>query len=123
MKAMDTKPCVSMQNILFATDFSPIAENAASYALALAKTYHAQIFALHVRPIEIYGMAPPESWPILRAAADGGAQPRTAGGPRSGTGDPNVPGTNLGLESQSGRRSSRTAQDSSGLSSATGVGD
>jgi nucleotide-binding universal stress UspA family protein len=70
MRAVETKPCVSLQNILFATDFSPIAENAASYALELAKTYHAKVFALHVRPIEIYGMAPPESWPILRAAAD-----------------------------------------------------
>src|SRR5579872_5893699 len=70
MRAMETKPCVSLQNILFATDFSPIAENAASYALELAKTYHAHVFALHVRPVEVYGMAPPESWPILRAAAD-----------------------------------------------------
>src|SRR5579864_7304966 len=74
MRAMETNACVSLQNVLFATDFSPIAENAASYALELAKTYHAKVFALHVRPMDVYGMAPPESWPILRAAADAQAQ-------------------------------------------------
>src|ERR1700761_2318330 len=70
MRATEVKACVSLQNILYATDFSPIAENAASYALELARTYKARVFALHVRPIEVYGMAPPESWPALREAAD-----------------------------------------------------
>ena len=70
MASTITKPCVSLQNILYATDFSPIAENAASYALEFARIYKAKVFALHVRPVEVYGMAPPESWPALRDAAD-----------------------------------------------------
>lgn len=74
MKAMEAKTRVSLQNILYATDFSPIADNAASYALELARSYKARVFALHVRPLEIYGMAPPESWPVLREAADAQAK-------------------------------------------------
>jgi len=70
MEACETKSCVSIQNILYATDFSPISENAAFYAFELARIYKAKVFALHVRPIEVYGMAPPESWPALREAAD-----------------------------------------------------
>lgn len=74
MKAMEAKTRISMQNILYATDFSPIAENAAPYALELARSYKAKVFAVHVRPLEIYGMAPPESWPVLREAADAQAK-------------------------------------------------
>ena len=74
MRACETKSCVSLQNILYATDFSPIAENAGLYAFELARIYKAKVFALHVRPIEVYGMAPPESWPALREAADAQAK-------------------------------------------------
>src|SRR5581483_5628281 len=70
MALTTTKPCVSLQNILYTTDFSSIAENAASYALEFARIYKAKVVALHVRPVEVYGMAPPESWPALREAAD-----------------------------------------------------
>jgi len=68
MKAMEARSRVALQNILFTTDFSPVAENAALYALEFARSYNAKVHALHVRPIEIYGAAPPESWPILREA-------------------------------------------------------
>lgn len=74
MKAMEVSSCISLKNILYATDFSPIAETAAAYALALARSYKAKVYALHVRPVEMYGMAPPESWPMLREAADAQAQ-------------------------------------------------
>lgn len=73
MKAMEGT-FVAVQNILYATDFSPIAENAAAYALELARSYKAKVHALHVRPIEIYGMAPPESWPVLRETAEAQAK-------------------------------------------------
>jgi nucleotide-binding universal stress UspA family protein len=69
-KAMDAKTRITLKNILFASDFSAIAENASPYALELARRFGARIFAVHVRPLEIYGMAPPESWPILREASD-----------------------------------------------------
>ena len=70
MKAMEATTRISLRNILYATDFSAIAENAALYALELARSYKAKVHALHVRTLEVYGMAPPESWPILREAAE-----------------------------------------------------
>lgn len=59
---------IQIQNILYATDFSPMAEVASSYAAGLARRYGAKVFALHVRPLQSYGMAPPESWPALKEA-------------------------------------------------------
>jgi nucleotide-binding universal stress UspA family protein len=69
MTAADATTRISIKNILYASDFSRTAENAAAYALELALRFQARIFALHVRPPEIYGMAPPESWAVLRDAA------------------------------------------------------
>jgi len=69
MKLMDAKTRISLKNILYLTDFSPVAEGAAPYVLALARRYGAKVFAVHVRGPEIYGMAPPESWPVLQEAA------------------------------------------------------
>jgi nucleotide-binding universal stress UspA family protein len=74
MKIMDARTRISLKNILYASDFSAIAENAAGYALELARRFKAKVFAVHVRPLEIYGMAPPESWPALRDAAEIQAQ-------------------------------------------------
>ena len=70
MTTVDAKTRASLKNILYMSDFSAIAENAASYALELARRFEAKIFAVHVRPLEIYGMAPPESWVVLRDAAE-----------------------------------------------------
>src|ERR1700734_1764521 len=78
MKAMEARSRVSLRNVLFTTDFSPVAENAALYALAFARSYKAKVHALHVRPIEIYGAAPPESWPILREATHALAEQQAA---------------------------------------------
>jgi nucleotide-binding universal stress UspA family protein len=61
---------VGFRNILYATDFSPMAEVAASYATEVARRYGSKIFAVHVRPLDSYGMAPPESWPALKEASE-----------------------------------------------------
>jgi nucleotide-binding universal stress UspA family protein len=70
MKTMDAKTRIALKNILYMSDFSAIAENAAAYAVEVARRFEAKVFAVHVRPLEIYGMAPPESWAILRDAAE-----------------------------------------------------
>lgn len=70
MKTLETATAVSFRNILYLTDFSPIAEHAGSSALELARRYRAKVFALHVRPLQIFSMAPVEAWPSLREAAD-----------------------------------------------------
>ena len=69
MKLLDPKTRISLKNILYLTDFSPVAEGAAPFVTALARHYGAKVFAVHVRGAEIYGMAPPESWPVLVEAA------------------------------------------------------
>jgi nucleotide-binding universal stress UspA family protein len=70
MKTLDVQPRVSVKNILYATDFSPIAEFAAPIAAELARKFGAKVLAVHVRPPQVYGLAPPESWPALQEAAD-----------------------------------------------------
>lgn len=69
---------IGIRNILYATDFSPMAEVAASYTTELARSYGAKVFALHVRPLQSYGMAPPESWAALKEAAEFQAQEQVA---------------------------------------------
>jgi nucleotide-binding universal stress UspA family protein len=69
---------VGFRNILYATDFSPMAEVAAGYAAELARRYGSKVFALHVRPLESYGMAPTESWPALKEAAEFQAKEQAA---------------------------------------------
>ena len=78
MKTMHPKTRISLKNILYTSDFSAIAENAAAYALELARRFEAKIFAVHVRPLEIYGMAPPESWAVLHDAAEAQAKEEAA---------------------------------------------
>src|SRR5215813_5043123 len=46
---------VRFQKILFATDFSEASRHAQRYAVALARSFDARVFALHVE-------GPPESW-------------------------------------------------------------
>jgi nucleotide-binding universal stress UspA family protein len=69
---------VGFRNILYATDFSPMAEVAASYATEVARRYGSKVFAVHVRPLDSYGMAPPESWPALKEASEYQAKEQAA---------------------------------------------
>ena len=68
MKALETVTRISLKNILYTTDFSPTAEAAAPYAWEIAKRYGAKVIALHVRPPEVNGMVPPESWAAVHEA-------------------------------------------------------
>lgn len=69
---------VGFRNILYATDFSPMAEVAASYAAEVARRYGSKVFAVHVRPLDSYGMAPPESWAALKEASEFQAKEQAA---------------------------------------------
>lgn len=69
---------VGFRNILYATDFSPMAEVAASYATEVARRYGSRVFAVHVRPLDSYGMAPPESWAALKEASEYQAKEQAA---------------------------------------------
>jgi nucleotide-binding universal stress UspA family protein len=61
---------ISLRTILYATDFSPAAEDAGLFASELARRYESRVLALHVRPPQVYEFAPPESWPALNEASD-----------------------------------------------------
>jgi nucleotide-binding universal stress UspA family protein len=70
MKSLHSETHISIKNILFLTDFSPVAENAGSCAFGLARRYGAKVFAVHARPIQVFGLAPPETWPVLQEALE-----------------------------------------------------
>ncbi len=69
MPATQTKQRVSFRNILFATDFSSAANSAMPYAAALAKTFGAKLYALHVHEPANYAL-PPEMWQTLQTTRD-----------------------------------------------------
>ncbi|HEX8713525.1 MAG TPA: universal stress protein [Terracidiphilus sp.] len=75
-----TKPQIhiALRKILYATDFSPMAEAAAAYVAQLARRYGSKVYAVHVRPLQSYGMAPPESWAALKEAAEFQAKEQAA---------------------------------------------
>lgn len=68
MKAVQATVRTQIQNILFATDFSPAAVAAAPYAAKIAKHYGAKLFTLHVRPPVVNSMTQPTTW---KAAEEG----------------------------------------------------
>lgn len=68
MKTLEVVTRISLKAILYTTDFSPTAEAAAPYAVELARRYGAKVIALHVRPPQVNGMVPPESWAAVREA-------------------------------------------------------
>ncbi len=69
MKTLDVKTRIQLNNILYTTDFSTAAAAALPYAGQLAKTFGANLFALHVRAPVINPMTPPAGWPALEKAA------------------------------------------------------
>ncbi len=70
MRALDVRTRIQLNNILFATDFSPASDVAVAYASALAKHYGAKLYALHVRPPVVNPMTPPVTWKSLEEAAN-----------------------------------------------------
>jgi nucleotide-binding universal stress UspA family protein len=68
VRTLETVTRISLKTILYTTDFSPTAEAAAPYAVELARRYGAKVIAMHVRPPQVNGMVPPESWAAVREA-------------------------------------------------------
>jgi nucleotide-binding universal stress UspA family protein len=62
MKAVSARARVQLQNVLFATDFSPAAAAAIPYVKEIATRYGAALFAWHVRPPIVNPLSPPASW-------------------------------------------------------------
>jgi nucleotide-binding universal stress UspA family protein len=64
MVTATAKTTVRLENILFATDFSPAASLAIPYVKQIAKRYHSHIVAFHVRPPVVNPMTLPTTWPV-----------------------------------------------------------
>jgi nucleotide-binding universal stress UspA family protein len=61
LKRVNGKKPVKLENILFATDFSPVSEAALGYALAIARRYDSKLFVAHVVRPDVFQMLPPEN--------------------------------------------------------------
>jgi|SRR5579862_1358504 nucleotide-binding universal stress UspA family protein len=70
MNAVAAKSRVALNNILFATDFSPAAEAALPYAIGMAKQYGGKVHGLHVRFPATYPIVGPEAMPQVLEAAE-----------------------------------------------------
>ena len=69
MPAVTVPPRIKLQNMLFATDFSPVAQTALSYALNLARAYDARIFSVDVLPHMPFVEAPQPDAEQIRLSA------------------------------------------------------
>ena len=66
MHTVEAGKRIALENILFATDFSPCSNAALPYALSVARRYGATVHAAHVLPTNAeLVMMSPESWPTL----------------------------------------------------------
>jgi nucleotide-binding universal stress UspA family protein len=76
MKALESETRIQLKNIVFATDFSRPSEDALPYAAELARHFGAKLYALHVRPLELYTTVSPESLKALGEAQEAQARER-----------------------------------------------
>lgn len=68
--ATETRTRIELKKILFATDFSPVAEAALPYAVGLARQFGAQVHGVHVRFPATYPIVGPEAMPQVIEAAE-----------------------------------------------------
>src|SRR6516162_5805353 len=69
MKAVQARTRITLQNILFATDFSEAADAAAPIAIQIARRYGAKVYGVHVNRFEDYTAAAPNAWAAMAEAA------------------------------------------------------
>lgn len=61
------RTALQINNILFATDFSPAAVAALPFAAQLAREFGAKLYAVHAKAPENYALPATEIWPITNA--------------------------------------------------------
>lgn len=70
MKAAQARTKVSVERILFATDFSQASGAAAQIAKQIARCYGAKIYAVHVNKFPDYTAAAPDAWQVMKDAEE-----------------------------------------------------
>ncbi len=61
MTTLEPRTEIVLNNILFATDFSPVSDAAFTYAVAIADRYHSKLKVVHVISIEVLDLITPDS--------------------------------------------------------------
>ena len=70
MKALQVEPLISVKNILYPTDFSPVAEAALPFACDLARMFGSRVTAVHVSTSDAEALIPPLSFPYQGESTD-----------------------------------------------------
>ena len=63
MKTLEAEPLVAVNNILYPTDFSPVAESALPFVRDIARMFGSRVTAVHVRTLHFEVSMPPFSFP------------------------------------------------------------
>jgi nucleotide-binding universal stress UspA family protein len=70
MKLASTTPRVAFENVLVATDFSPLSEPALLWARAIARRYGSELYVTHVISPAETALVPPEYWGSTQEAIE-----------------------------------------------------
>jgi len=70
MQAVQARTRITLKNILFATDFSQVADAAALIAIQIARRYGAKVHGVHVNRFNDYTAAAPSAWAAMAEAAE-----------------------------------------------------
>jgi len=65
MKSVEAGSRITLNNVLFATDFSPCSNAALPYAVSISRQYGAKLCAAHVVSSVAYVAVSPEAWPTF----------------------------------------------------------
>ena len=65
MKELEPQTEISIDNVLFATDFSPATATAFPYAVAIANRYHSKLYIAHVINLESFDLLESESARVM----------------------------------------------------------
>lgn len=72
MHTVEAGKRITLENVLFATDFSPCSNAALPYAMSVTRRYGATLHAVHILPTKAeMVLMSPESWPPLVEEEDG----------------------------------------------------
>jgi nucleotide-binding universal stress UspA family protein len=69
---------IAFRHIMVATDLSPASIRSLPYVVAIAQRFGSTVFVAHVIPLEIYGVARPQSLEAVTKEAHAGAQEKLA---------------------------------------------
>lgn len=61
MSVLDGKTRIALQNILCATDFSPVSDAALTHSLSIARRYDSRVYVAHVIRPDAYQLVPPDA--------------------------------------------------------------